>query len=140
MLTANLAKSRSTTAIVILLVLSSMVLLGGCGHFRTHRSTTVASHKVTVDRRGPTHRFGVESRGQLDIFRYDGHSMLGHRLEVKIENDNVMVNNKDVGMLKTGDAVHIGNDGLTVNSLDHGQTEKYLQENLKQFVSQNVVK
>lgn len=140
MLMCKVATNRSLLVIVTLLLLSSTVLLQGCGHFRTRRSATFASHRVTVDRHGPTHRFGVENRGQLDILHYDGYSMMGHRLQVKIENDKVMINDKDIGMLKSGDAVHIGDDGLTVNSLDHGQTEKYLQENLKQFVSQNVVK
>jgi hypothetical protein len=140
MLTIKVAMSRSTIVLVTLLFLSSTVLLAGCGHFRTKRSTTFASHKVTIDRHGPTHRFAVENRGQLDILHYDGYCLTGERLQVKIENDKVMVNNKDVGMLKTGDAVHIGDDGLTVNSLDYGQTEKYLQEHLKQFVSQNIDK
>lgn len=133
----NNAHSKYTKAIAVLLFLSSVMLFQGCGH--NTGSLSFASHKVKLDRHGITNRFGVEDRDQ-SIFHYDGYGMHGDRLKVTIMNEKVMVNEKQVGMLKAGDSVKIGDDGLTVNSLDHGQTEKYFQESLKQETSQNVVK
>lgn len=140
MLTSNVGMSKSSRVIAALLLISSLVLLAGCNHFRTRRSTTFASHKATVDRHGVTHRFGVENRGQLDILHYEGDNLNGDRLTVTIENDKVTVNDKEVGNLKRGDTIHIGDDGLTVNSLDYGQTTKYLEANAKQETAQRVDK
>jgi hypothetical protein len=136
----RIAQSPLAKPIAVLFFLSAVLIVSGCGQHRNTRSTNVASHKVTVDRQGITNRFGVEDRGQLAIFHYDGLSFTGTRLVVTIENDKVAINDNNAGLLKQGDAVHIGDDGLTVNSLDYGQTAKYLQENLKQFVAQNVDK
>lgn len=139
MLTVNTAHSKYTKAFAVLLVLSAAILLQGCGH--NTGSLSFASHKVKLDRHGITNRFGVEDRDdKLAIFRYDGYSHSGTRLRVTIENDKVMVNDKNVGVLKQGDSVQIGDDGLTVNSLDYGQTAKYLEASLKQETSQNISK
>ena len=134
----NTAHSKYTKAIAVLLFLSSVMLFQGCSHHNTG-ALSFDSHKVKLDRRGITNRFGVEERDHA-IFHYDGYSLSGDRLKVTIENEKVSVNEKQVGMLKAGDSVQIGDDGLTVNKLDHGQTEKYFQESLKQETSQNVVK
>ncbi len=136
MLTVNTAHNKYTKAIAALLVLSTAILLQGCHH--NTGATTIASHKVKLDRHGPTNRFGVEDRGQLAIFRYDGYNGSGTRLRVTIDKDKLMINDKDAGILKQGDSVQIGDDGLTVNSLDYGQTAKYLEASLKQETSQNI--
>ncbi|HEY0544415.1 MAG TPA: hypothetical protein VGC91_03380 [Pyrinomonadaceae bacterium] len=125
----NTAHSKYTKAFAILLFLSSVMLFQGCSHHNTG-ALSFASHKVKLDRRGITNRFGVEERDHA-IFHYDGYSLSGDRLKVTIENEKVSVNEKQIGMLKQGDSVHIGDDGLTVNSLDYGQTEKYLQANFQ---------
>ena len=138
MLTVNTAHSKYAKAIAVLLVLSTAILLQGCGH--NTGSLSFASHKVKLDRHGITNRFGVEERDQLAIFHYDGYNASGTRLKLRIENDKVLINDNNVGVLKQGDSVHITDDGLTVNSLDHGQTAKYLEASLKQETSQNIVK
>lgn len=137
-LTTKITRSKSARAVAVMLFLSTAILLQGCGH--NTGSLNFASHKVKLDRHGITNRFGVEDRDQLAIFRYDGYSSSGTRLRVTIENDKVMLNDKNVGVLKQGDSVQIGDDGLTVNSLDYGQTAKYLESSLKQETSQNIVK
>lgn len=137
---SRIAHSTLAKPMAVLFFLSAVLLVNGCGHHRQMGATSFASHKVTLDRGGVTNRFGVEDRGQLAIFHYAGFSLSGKHLNVTIENDKVTVNDKNVGLLKQGDVVHIGDDGLTVNSLDYGQTEKYLQENLKQFVTKNIEK
>ncbi len=127
-LTTNIARSKSITAIAALLVLSSMIFFQGCGHHNSG-ALSFASHKVSMKRGGITNRFGVEERGQLAIFHYDGYSLTGTRLQVTIENDKVTINDKLAGMLKQGDSIRITDDGITVNAMDHGQTAKYLQAN-----------
>lgn len=129
-LTRSAIHGKTTKAIALLLFLSSVLVFQGCSHERL--TANFASHKVTVQRNGITNRFGVEERETAAIFHYDGYSFSGERLKVKIENDQVVVNDKMLGKLKTGDSVQIGDDGITVNSLDHGQTEKYLQANAGQ--------
>ncbi|MBV9209164.1 MAG: hypothetical protein JOZ52_00970 [Acidobacteria bacterium] len=133
----NTAHSKYTKAIAALLFLSAALLVQGCSH---HQSLKFASHKVMLDREGLTNRFGVEERNQVAIFRYDGYCYTGDHMKVTIENEKVTVNDKVIGMLKPGDTVHINADGLAVNSLDYGQTEKYLQANSQPETSQNIVK
>lgn len=127
-LAMRIARNSFTKSVAVLMVLSSILIVSGCGHHRTRRSASFASHKVVLDRQGITNRFGVEERGDVATFHYDGHSLSG-RLRITIENDKVTINEKNMGMLKQGDVVRIGDDGLTVNSLDHGQTAKYLEAN-----------
>lgn len=126
--------------IAVLFFLTAVLLFNGCGHHRQSGAISFASHKVTLDRGGITNRFGVEDRGQLAIFHYDGLSFSGSRLIVTIENDKVSVNDKSIGLLKLGDAVHISDEGLRVNSLDYGQTTAYLEANGRGETSQNVIK
>jgi hypothetical protein len=124
----RIARNSFAKPVAVLIILSCVLIVSGCGHHRTRRTASVASHKVMLDRQGITNRFGVEERGDVATFHYDGHSLSG-RLRITIENDKVTVDEKSMGMLKQGDVVRIGDDGLTVNSLDHGQTAKYLQAN-----------
>jgi hypothetical protein len=132
---ASTAHSKYITAIAVLLVLSSVILFAGCGRNNTG-ALSFASHKVKLSRHGITNRFGVEERDQFPTFHYDGYGLDGNRLKVKIRDDRVMINDKEAGMLKSGDSILIGDEGLAVNSLDYGQTQKYLQDNAKQETSQ----
>jgi hypothetical protein len=50
-------------------------------------------------------------------------------LKVSIRGDKVKVNDADYGKLRPGDFVLIGDDGVAVNSLDYGESEKYLRSN-----------
>lgn len=137
MLKRMLTHNKAAKAIALLLLVSTAVISQGCNR-RNTGSLNFASHKVMLDRGGITNRFGVEERGQLAIFHYDGLNLSGDRLRVKIENDKVMVNDTMKGTLKVGDSVKIDDDGLTVNALDHGQTEKYLQSSLAQGSAQKL--
>jgi hypothetical protein len=49
-------------------------------------------------------------------------------LKVSIEGDKVTVNGVD-GKLRPSDSVLISDDGVAVNSLDYGESAKYLQAN-----------
>jgi hypothetical protein len=138
-LTSNIARSKSITVIAALLMLSSMIFFQGCGH-HNRGALSFASHKVSMKRGGITNRFGVEERDGRTIFHYDGYSLTGTRLQVKIENEKVTINDKQAGMLKQGDSIRITDDGMTVNALDHGQTAKYLQENANQEPKQTASK
>ncbi len=128
--TRSAIQNRFTKAVAVLLFLSLVVLFQGCSH--NGQSTKFASHRVSVQRHGITNRFGVEQTGPAPIFRYDGYGLSGARMKVTIENDRVVMNDKVLGKLKTGDSVHLDDDGITVNALDHGQTETYLQANAGQ--------
>ncbi|MBC7908937.1 MAG: hypothetical protein H7Y30_00445 [Pyrinomonadaceae bacterium] len=135
-LTTNHARN---TSIAALFVFSTLIFLQGCNSHHPQK-LTFASHKVTLTRDGITNRFGVEERGTLAVFHYDGYCFSGDRLKVTIENDKVTVNDKLAGMLKQGDSIRITDDGITVNSLDHGQTEKYLQANISPAPDQTASK
>jgi len=52
----------------------------------------------------------------------------GKGLKVSIAGDKITVNGTD-GQLRPGDSVIIGDRGVLVNSLDYGETEKYLRAN-----------
>ncbi len=127
MFKSNVARGKAAKAIALLLFLSSIVLLQGCGN---SGSTKFASHKVTMKRSGVTNRFGVEERGPVAIFNYDGYNLSGERLKLTIENDKVMINDQLAGHLKQGDSIRIADEGVSINSLDFGQTKEYLKASL----------
>lgn len=136
----RIAQNSFAKPVAVLIILSSVLIVSGCGHHRERRSASFGSHKVVLDRQGITNRFGVEERGDVATFHYDGYTLTGHRLNITIENDKVTINEKKMGMLKQGDVVRIGDDGLTVNSLDHGQTAKYLEANTRPETAKKVDK
>jgi|GEM_PF-2386077 len=131
------ALSKTTKAIALLLFLSSLMVIQGCGN---SGSTKFASHKVTMKRGGITNRFGVEERGPVAIFHYDGYNLHGQRLKVMIENDKVTINDQLAGHLKQGDSIRIADEGLAINALDFGQTKEYLAASLKAETAQTVNK
>jgi hypothetical protein len=92
----------------------------------------VGTHKVKVTRSGFTNRLGVETSEQGEIFRYDGFGHMGHRLQVSIQNDVVSVDGQTKGLLKSGDSLLISNTGIAVNSMDYGESARYLEKNARE--------
>ena len=131
------ARSKTTKAIALLLFLSSIIFVQAC---HNSGSTRFASHKVTMKRGGITNRFGVEERGSVAIFHYDGYNLHGERLKLMIENDKVTINDKLAGHLKQGDSIRIADEGVAINSLDFGQSKEYLAASLKPETAQTVSK
>jgi hypothetical protein len=106
-------------------LLSLMVLLPAC----THRKVVqLDSHKVTVSRHGFEKKFHVVEQKSGPRFDYAGVSTDGKGLKVSIEGDKITINGVD-GTLRAGDAVLITDDGVAVNSMDYGESEKYLRGN-----------
>ena len=110
-----------------LLFFGALILSAACSHRTVHQ---VGSHKVTVARHGFQKSLDVEKRGGVDTLEYRGVSTAGTKMTVVISGDKVKVNGVDAGMLREGDAVTIGDDGVAVNSLDYGESEKYLRANV----------
>lgn len=108
------------------LILGVLTLSSACTHRTVHQ---VGSHKVTVARHGFQKSLDIEKRGGVDTLEYRGVSTAGTKLTVVISGDKVKVNGVNAGMLREGDAVTIGDDGVAVNSLDYGESEKYLRAN-----------
>lgn len=114
-------KSRILTIALVALV----VLLPACTH---RRVVQVGSHTVTVLRHGFEKKFHVTQKPSVPGFEYAGLATDGRGLKVSIEGDRVTVNGIP-GKLRPGDSVLIGDDGVAVNSLDYGESEKYLRAN-----------
>jgi len=109
-----------------LMLLGVMTLSSACTHRTVHQ---VGSHKVTVARHGFQKSLEVDKRGGVDTLEYRGVSTAGTKMTVVISGDKVKVNGVNAGMLRAGDSVTIGDDGVAVNSLDYGESEKYLRAN-----------
>jgi hypothetical protein len=102
-----------------------MVFLPAC----THRKVLqVGTHKVTVSRHGFEKKLHVDLKASVPTLEYAGISADGKGLKVSIKGDKVTVNGID-GRLRAGDSVLISDDGVAVNSLDYGESAKYLQAN-----------
>jgi hypothetical protein len=129
------ALSKTTKAIALLLFLSSLIVIQGCSNSGSAR---YASHKVTMKRSGITNRFGIEERGKIAVFHYDGYNRTGERLKLMIENDKVTINDQLAGHLKQGDSVRIADEGIAINSLDFGQSKEYLAASLKTETAQTI--
>ena len=102
-----------------------IVFLPACTKMQT---VQLGSHKVTVARHGFEKRFHVTENASVPTLEYAGLSTDGKGLKVSIRGDKVTVNGVD-GQLRPGDSVLIGDDGVAVNSLDYGDSEKYLRAN-----------
>jgi hypothetical protein len=83
---------------------------------------------VTVSRHGFEKRLHVDSQGALSTLEYAGVSADGKGMKVSMQGDKIIVNGV-TGQLRPGDKVLISDDGVAVNSLDYGETAKYLQAN-----------
>ncbi len=88
----------------------------------------LGTHKVTVARHGFEKKFHVTENASVPTLEYAGLSTDGKGLKVSIRGDKVTVNGVD-GQLRPGDSVLISDDGVAVNSLDYGESEKYLRAN-----------
>jgi hypothetical protein len=101
-----------------------LVVLPACTHQKIRQ---VGSHKVTVSRHGFEKK--LTANKELGTFEYEGVSTTGDTMKVTITGDKVKVNGVNYGMLRPGDSVLIGDEGVAVNSLDYGESEKYLHAN-----------
>jgi hypothetical protein len=100
-----------------------LVFLPSCAHRETHQ---IGSHKVTVSRHGLLKKLDVDEK--LGRLEYAGIGRGGEGLKVSMNGDSLAVNGRD-GKLRPGDSVLISDDGVAVNSLDYGESEKYLRAN-----------
>ncbi len=116
---------RANSKMIALALISLTVFSAACSHQKVHQ---VGTHKVTVSRHGFEKQLRVDTSGAVPTFEYSGVSTTGEGMKVSITGDKVKVNGKD-GMLRPGDTVFIGDDGVLVNSLDYGESAKYLQAN-----------
>jgi ribosome-associated protein YbcJ (S4-like RNA binding protein) len=119
----GLLKKSQTIALV---VVGLLIFASAC----THRKVVqLGSHTVTVSRHGFEKKLYLSEKGSVPTLEYEGVSTAGSRLKVTITGDKVRVNDQDYGKLRQGDSVLIGDDGVAVNSLDYGESEKYLRAN-----------
>ena len=117
--------ARRNSQVIGLALLGLVVLLPAC----TKRSiASVGTHKVTVSRHGFQKRLHVNDQPPVPTFEYAGMSTDGKGLKVSIQGDKITVNGAP-GELKPGDSILITDEGVAVNSLDYGETEKYLRAN-----------
>jgi hypothetical protein len=106
-------------------LLALTIFLPACTH---RKFVQLDSHKITVSRHGFEKKFHVAQLKSGPRFEYAGVSADGRGLKVSIEGDKITINGVD-GKLRPGDSVLISDDGVAVNSLDYGESEKYLQAN-----------
>jgi hypothetical protein len=116
--------SRASLAVGLAL-LALVVFLPACTH---QKVVQLGTHKVTLSRHGFEKKFHVVENAPVPTLEYSGMSADRRALKVSIEGDKVTVNGV-VGMLRAGDSVLIGDDGVAVNSLDYGESERYLRGN-----------
>ena len=107
-------------------VLGLVTLVPACTR---QKIVQLGTHKVTVSRHGFEKRLQVSEQASVPTLEYAGLSTDGRGLKVSIKGDKINVNNSYEGELRTGDSVLITDDGVLVNSLDYGETEKYLRAN-----------
>lgn len=116
-------KTSSKMFGLVLITLS--IVVAACSHQKT---VQVGTHKVVVSRHGYEKSLRFEEKAGVPTFEYSGVSTAGDGLKVSIVGDKVKVNGKS-GLLKPGDSVLITDDGVLVNQLDYGESERYLQAN-----------
>jgi hypothetical protein len=124
------------TQILGVALLGLAILLPACTHDRV---VQVGTHKVTIMRHGFEKHIPFNADAKVPTFQYKGVSTAGAHLNVMIKGDKVTVNDADYGNLRPGDSVLIGDEGVAVNSLDYGESEKYLRANSSnsQLAAQN---
>jgi hypothetical protein len=115
--------TRSQTLGIALVAL--VIFVPACTH---RKIVQLGSHKVTVSRHGFEKRFHVAENASVSTLEYAGIRTDGQGLKVSIQGDKVTINGVD-GMLRPGDSVLISDDGVAVNSLDYGESAKYLRAN-----------
>jgi hypothetical protein len=122
----SLPKKFRAPITLSLALVALTAFLPGC----THRKVVqIGSHKVTVLRHGFEKKFYVKEDASAPTFEYGGLTADGRGLKVAIQGDKVTVNGVS-GRLRPGDRVLISDDGVAVNDLDYGESEKYLRANV----------
>jgi hypothetical protein len=106
-------------------LLGLVMLLPACTHQKT---VQVGTHKVSLMRHGFEKRLQVSQEASVATLEYAGVSTDGKGLKVSIKGDKVWIN-EVAGELRPGDSVLIGDEGVAINSMDYGQSEKYLRAN-----------
>ncbi|MFN2492429.1 MAG: hypothetical protein ABR501_06050 [Pyrinomonadaceae bacterium] len=121
----SLPKTSLVSLVTGIMLFGVLALSVACTHRQNFR---IGSHEVTVLHRG-FEKFHIVESATEPAFEYSGISTDGTGLKVSIKADTVTVNGVDRGKLQPGDSVLITDDGVAVNSLDYGETEKYLRAN-----------
>jgi hypothetical protein len=119
-----LRKSQASLTMTVMLIGLS-VFLPACSH---RKVVQLGTHRVIVSRHGFEKKFQVGENASVPRLEYAGISTDGKGLKVSIQGDEIKINGVD-GRLKSGDSVLISDDGVAVNSLDYGESAKYLQAN-----------
>ncbi|HEY0006531.1 MAG TPA: hypothetical protein VGB17_17240 [Pyrinomonadaceae bacterium] len=123
----TIQNSKIIKAAIIGLSLSSILIFQGC--YKQSLATKVGSHQVKIERESFVKRFGVTEKDGNTIFQYEGYCKTGQYMKVMIYNEVVSIDGKVLGRLREGDSVIVHEDGVTVNSMDYGESEKYLKAN-----------
>jgi hypothetical protein len=121
----SLLKQFRTSVTLGIALAGLMAFLPACSY---HKVAQIGSHKVTVSRHGFEKKFYVTDDGSGTMLEYAGLTSDGRGLKVSIQGDKVTVNGV-AGQLRPGDSLLISDDGVAVNSLDYGESEKYLRAN-----------
>jgi hypothetical protein len=117
---------HKNSQVLSLALLGLVILLPAC----TRQSlVSVGTHKVTVSRHGFEKRLHVNDQPPVPTFEYAGLSTDGKGMKVTIKGDTIKINDNEASRLRPGDSVLIGDEGVAVNDLDYGETEKYLRAN-----------
>jgi hypothetical protein len=124
LMSSHLRKSQASLVTGIALC-GLLVFLPACTH---RKIVQLGTHKVTVSRHGFEKRVWVNEKASVPTLEYAGISTDGKGLKVSIKGDKVTINGVE-GQLRAGDAVLISDDGVAVNSMDYGESAKYLQAN-----------
>ena len=119
------SNKKLAASLVIVASLVGSVFLTACTH---RKVVSLGTHKITVSRHGFEKRLLVNTEAAIPTLEYSGIATDGKGLRVSIAGDDVIVNGNR-GKLKPGDAVLISDDGVAVNSMDYGESEKYLRAN-----------
>jgi hypothetical protein len=127
-LTNNTAPLRVFKKLAFYSCLCAALLFQGCNRLM-ESETQFRSHKITIARHGSSHEFYTEEQDGEDGFHYTGHSLACGKFDVVIRDEEVIVNGKVYGQLHKGDSVNIGDNGVTVNSLNEVETAQYFQTN-----------
>jgi hypothetical protein len=120
-----LRKSQASLTMAVALF-GLLVFLPACTQ---RKIVQLGTHKVTVSRHGFEKKLYVAENAAVPTLEYAGISTDGKGLKVSIQGDKVTINGVDHGQLRPGDSVLISDDGVAVNSLDYGESEKYLRAN-----------
>jgi hypothetical protein len=123
-MTCTLKTSRAV--LMIALGLMGFTFLTACTN---RKFAQIGTHKVTVSRHGFEKRLVIDEKAAVPTLEYAGMATDGRGLKVSIRGDDVTINDVVQGKLRPGDSVLISDDGVAVNSLDYGESEKYLRAN-----------